>query len=535
MQGTDAVKVIKLDLSNDLSPTSIDAQAFKNMKNLKLLILRNITFSSHMFEYGLNKFKWVLSSFGIRFSSLPASFLVKEGLVGLDMQHCCIKYLGNRFENCERLKHVDLSYCELLEEIPDLSVAVNLEYLYLRGCISLKTIHESVSSLNKLITLDLEGCVNLEKLPSYLMLKSLDSFCLSDCRKLQRVPEFDENMKSLTRMILDYTAIEELPSSIEHLAKLEFLSLKGCANLVALPSEIYLLRSLVELRLPGCSKLHMFPCPTTEQIFLLSKLTILDLKNCNLSNIDFLEPLSTELQLKNCNFLLQIPNLPHSIQTMDARGCESLVTGPDNLDDIIYANQDRLNDSGSREFILMNGMIPEWFNHQTTTTSSISVSLQHCPQKTQVLAACVIFKVDGDSCEAKASIKYDIFIDGESLKYFEITVRPSSKSEYMWLITTPLTFSSVSMSCQVSCTINKTYDNARATIRSLGVHIDVRGQQRQTWNSSITQVPEASEESGGQIQCDPETSSQVSLERTVYNNLFQHLKPQQHKWRRKAL
>ncbi|KAE8648029.1 hypothetical protein Csa_023608, partial [Cucumis sativus] len=54
-------------------------------------------------------------------------------------------------------------------------------------------------------------------------------------------------------------------------------------------------------------------------------------------------------------------------------------------------------------------------------------------------------------------------------------------------------------------------------------------------NSSITQVPEASEESGGQIQCDPETSSQVSLERTVYNNLFQHLKPQQHKWRRKAL
>uniref|UniRef100_A0A0A0KPR1 Uncharacterized protein n=1 Tax=Cucumis sativus TaxID=3659 RepID=A0A0A0KPR1_CUCSA len=108
------------------------------------------------------------------------------------MQHSCIKHLGNRFE--------------LLEDIPYLSAAVNLEYLYLRGCVSLKMIHESVASLNKFIILDLEGCVNLEKLPSYIRLKYLDSFCLSGCRKLQRVPEFDENMKSLTRMILDYTA-----------------------------------------------------------------------------------------------------------------------------------------------------------------------------------------------------------------------------------------------------------------------------------------------------------------------------------------
>lgn len=98
MQGTDAVKAIKLDLSYDLSSALIDVQAFRNMKNLRLLILRNITFSSHMFEYGLNKFKWVLSRFGLTFSSLPASFFVKDGLVGLDMQHCSIKHLGNRFE-----------------------------------------------------------------------------------------------------------------------------------------------------------------------------------------------------------------------------------------------------------------------------------------------------------------------------------------------------------------------------------------------------------------------------------------------------
>lgn len=63
----------------------------------------------------------------------------------------------------------------------------------------------------------------------------------------------------------------------------------------------------------------------------------------------------------------------------------------------------------------MNSTIPEWFSHQSMT-SSISVSLQHYPRETSVLAACVVFKVDGDSCEAKASIKYDVSIDGESSK-----------------------------------------------------------------------------------------------------------------------
>lgn len=100
---------------------------------------------------------------------------------------------------------------------------------------------------------------------------------------------------------------------------------------------------------------------------------------------------------------------------MDARGCESLVTGPDNIVDIIYANQDKVNGLETREFILMNSTIPEWFSHQSMT-SSISVSLQHYPRETSVLAACVVFKVDGDSCEAKASIKYDVSIDGESSK-----------------------------------------------------------------------------------------------------------------------
>lgn len=36
--GTDAVKAIKLDLSYDLSSALIDVQAFRNMKNLRLLI-----------------------------------------------------------------------------------------------------------------------------------------------------------------------------------------------------------------------------------------------------------------------------------------------------------------------------------------------------------------------------------------------------------------------------------------------------------------------------------------------------------------
>lgn len=85
----------------------------------------------------------------------------------------------------------------------------------------------------------------------------------------------------------------------------------------------------------------------------------------------------------------------------------------------------------------MNSEIPNYFNNQTTE-SSVSVSFEHDnnPNKKQALAVCVVFKVDGDSCEATAAIDCDVYVDNK----LSITLSEGfgwSKSEFMWIIRTP--------------------------------------------------------------------------------------------------
>ncbi|CAH8334603.1 unnamed protein product [Eruca vesicaria subsp. sativa] len=59
------------------------------------------------------------------------------------------------------LRRLDLSGSEKLEELPDLSMAVNLEELITQGCKRLKRIPESISNLTRLTKLDLSYCDDL--------------------------------------------------------------------------------------------------------------------------------------------------------------------------------------------------------------------------------------------------------------------------------------------------------------------------------------------------------------------------------------
>ncbi|KAL6335796.1 hypothetical protein AAG906_039559 [Vitis piasezkii] len=89
--------------------------------------------------------------------------------------------------------------------------------------------------------------------------KSLKSLFCSHCSQLQYFPEILENMENLRELHLNETAIKELPSSIEHLNRLEVLNLKGCKNLVTLPESICNLCFLQVLNVSYCSKLHKLP------------------------------------------------------------------------------------------------------------------------------------------------------------------------------------------------------------------------------------------------------------------------------------
>jgi Leucine-rich repeat (LRR) protein len=79
------------------------------------------------------------------------------------------------------LKILNLLYSEKLRAVPDLSLCPNIEELLLYGC------------------------SNLEELPEVK----------------------EETMKNLKRLVLDGTAIKELPSSLDRLVGLEELSLQS--------------------------------------------------------------------------------------------------------------------------------------------------------------------------------------------------------------------------------------------------------------------------------------------------------------------
>ncbi|KAL0552507.1 hypothetical protein IC582_011623 [Cucumis melo] len=152
--GTDTIKTIKLDLPN---PTmlNVDSRGFRNLKNMRLLIVRYAIFSSKI-EYLPNSLKWI-KWHGFAQPSFPSRLIMKN-LVGLDLQHSLIKKFGKRLE-----------------------ITSNLKSLYLQECTNLRGIHESIGSLDKLVTMDLRRCTNLAKLPTYLKLKSLRYLGLSEC------------------------------------------------------------------------------------------------------------------------------------------------------------------------------------------------------------------------------------------------------------------------------------------------------------------------------------------------------------------
>ncbi|KAK9200656.1 hypothetical protein WN944_015854 [Citrus x changshan-huyou] len=76
---------------------------------------------------------------------------------------------------------------------------------------------------------------------------------------LKRKSHWGNISGKITRLYLDQSAIEEVPSSIECLTDLEVLDLRGCKRLKRISTRFCKLRSLVDLFLHGCLNLESFP------------------------------------------------------------------------------------------------------------------------------------------------------------------------------------------------------------------------------------------------------------------------------------
>ncbi|WZZ36609.1 hypothetical protein YC2023_020010 [Brassica napus] len=90
-------------------------------------------------------------------SCMPPNFN-PEYMKYLKMRGGRLKKLWGGVKSLENLSEMDLSGCESLVEIPDLSMAIGLRYLELKNCKSLVMLPSSIRNLNQLERLNMEGC-----------------------------------------------------------------------------------------------------------------------------------------------------------------------------------------------------------------------------------------------------------------------------------------------------------------------------------------------------------------------------------------
>ncbi|KAB2596584.1 protein suppressor of npr1-1 [Pyrus ussuriensis x Pyrus communis] len=333
---TRAVQSIILDLSCS-DEVCFNAEAFVSMTQLRLL---KISHKSSIFKHDYCKQRLIghlkflshelrcLSWAGFPLQSLPSNCLFTN-LVDLDMQSSLIDRLWEGTQTLEKLKFINLSYCQYLKETPDFTKMPNLEKLILQSCIRLVEVHPSIWTHTNLVLLNLKGCKELKSLPSSIHMKSLQRLDLSGCSSLEVFPEIPEVMEELSWLSFSGSKIKELPSSINNLTGLTKLILEDCKELKSLPSSIHM-KSLQSLDLFGCSSLEMFP-EIPEVMEELSWLSFSESKIKELpSSINNLMGL-TFLSLKDCKELKSLPSSIHmkSLQSLDLSGCSSLKIFPE--------------------------------------------------------------------------------------------------------------------------------------------------------------------------------------------------------------
>ncbi|XP_029125285.1 TMV resistance protein N [Cajanus cajan] len=258
--GTDAIEVIVLDLSKD-KKVQWSGKAFSQMKNLKILIIRNAHFTRG--PKNLPNSLRVLYWSGYPSPSLPSNFNPKN-LVILSLPESCLKSFKS-LKVFESLSSLDFEGCKFLTELPSLSGVPNLTILSLNNCTDLIRIHSSVGFLDKLKLLRAQGCTQLEILVPFIYLTSLETLDLRDCSRLKRFPEVLRMMENIREVYLDHTNIDELPFSIGNFVGLRQLFLRDCQRLNQLPSTIHILPQLEIFTAYGCGcRGYRFRLPEEE-------------------------------------------------------------------------------------------------------------------------------------------------------------------------------------------------------------------------------------------------------------------------------
>ncbi|KAB2633934.1 TMV resistance protein N-like [Pyrus ussuriensis x Pyrus communis] len=340
-RGTEKIRGIVVNLPKP-DEIPLNPKSFLKMVNLEFFINRNAHFSGRV-DYLSNSLR--LIEFGGRLNidqkhtyvlNLRSNFHPRH-LVKFDVSYSGIRQL-KEFKNLAKLTWMNLSGCEFLEKIPDLSGSPNIRELDLTNCTSLVEVQDSVGCLDKLEVLYLGGCSKLTGFAKGLGLRSLRSLTLNGCRSLKSFPEIEGKMESLRYLDIEESGIRELPS-IAYFTNLGYLNANDCElqNIQLLPfgkkvkfDEVSSCSTYVHL------SLDLEGCNLSESDFLVPLVCWSTLKELNLSRNNFVSLSDciskvvdlTELYLRDCKRLREIPVLPPKLRRLLLDGCTSLVKIP---------------------------------------------------------------------------------------------------------------------------------------------------------------------------------------------------------------
>nr|XP_034908329.1 disease resistance protein RPV1-like isoform X2 [Populus alba] len=315
--GTGKVEGIFLDVSK-IREIELSSTALERMYKLRLLKIYNseagVKCRVHL-PHGLKSLSEELRYLhwdGYPLTYLPRNFR-PQNLVELNLSSSKVKHLWRGDQNLVNLKDVNLSNCEHITSLPDLSKARNLERLNLQFCTSLVKVPSSIEHLDKLNDLDLRGCTSLINLPSRINSRCLKSLNLSGCSNLKKCPE---TARKLTYLNLNETAVEKLPQSIGEQSGLVALNLKNCKLLVSIPENIYLLKSLLIIDISGCSSISRVPDFSRNIRYLYLNGTAIEELPSSIGDLREL----IYLDLSGCSSITEFPKVSNNIKELYLNG-----------------------------------------------------------------------------------------------------------------------------------------------------------------------------------------------------------------------
>nr|XP_025633634.2 disease resistance protein RPP4 isoform X3 [Arachis hypogaea] len=237
--GTKAIEGLALNLPKSLNPTQLKAEAFKEMKRLRLLQFTNVQLVGD-FKYLSTDLRWLC------WHECPSEYTTANfdqgNLVAIDFKYSKLDLVWKKGQMMKNLKILNLSHSQHLTQTPDFSNMPNLEKLILKYCPKLTLVSHTIEHLKQVLLINLKGCSGLRVLPrSIYKLKSLKTLILSGCSLIDKLEEDIEQMESLTTLMADKTAITQVPHALLRLKSIVYVSLcdfKGLSRNV-FPSIIW--------------------------------------------------------------------------------------------------------------------------------------------------------------------------------------------------------------------------------------------------------------------------------------------------------